>query len=151
MWPVRPWPTNALSLLHDGQVLYALKHRWRDGTTHVAFEPLDFVARLAALVPPPRFHGIRYHGVLAPAARLRAAVVPEGPPRPAAAHPGCTAEASQVTPLPPRSSRRAGPTPSSAAAELHAIDPWSNAEYRRAGSESRVHRPGLQPWAQGRV
>ncbi len=38
--------------------------RWRDGTTHVAFEPVDFVARLAALVPPPRFHLVRYHGVL---------------------------------------------------------------------------------------
>jgi Uma2 family endonuclease len=24
-------------------VLYALRRRWRDGTTHVAFEPLEFV------------------------------------------------------------------------------------------------------------
>ena len=26
----------------------------RDGTTHVIFEPLDFLARLLALVPKPR-------------------------------------------------------------------------------------------------
>ena len=36
------------------------------GTTHVIFEPLDFIARLAALVPPPRVNLTRYHGVLAP-------------------------------------------------------------------------------------
>ena len=33
------------------------------------------LARLAALIPPPRQHRTRYHGVLAPHARLRAAVV----------------------------------------------------------------------------
>jgi Putative transposase len=41
------------------------------------FEPLDLVARLAALVPPPRFNVVRYHGILAPAAALRPMVVPE--------------------------------------------------------------------------
>jgi len=55
------------------------KNRWRDGTTHVAFDPVDFVAKLAALVPPPRSHLVRYHGVLAPAARLRSRIVPAGP------------------------------------------------------------------------
>ena len=28
-----------------------LKTPYRDGTTHVIFEPLDFIARLAALIP----------------------------------------------------------------------------------------------------
>ncbi|MCZ2088539.1 MAG: transposase [Burkholderiales bacterium] len=36
--------------------------------------------RLAALVPRPRLHLIRFHGVLAPNAKLRAQVVPQGPP-----------------------------------------------------------------------
>jgi len=36
------------------------------GTTHLVIEPLDFMARLAALVPPPRMHLTRYHGVFAP-------------------------------------------------------------------------------------
>jgi hypothetical protein len=43
------------------------------------FEPEELVARLAALVPPPRFHLVRYAGVLAPGARLRARVVPVPP------------------------------------------------------------------------
>jgi hypothetical protein len=41
--------------------------------------PLEFMQRLAALVPRPRLHLTRFHGVLAPNARLRAAIVP-GPP-----------------------------------------------------------------------
>ena len=32
----------------DGLMLDELKHPFRDGTTHVLFEPLDFIARLAA-------------------------------------------------------------------------------------------------------
>jgi hypothetical protein len=42
------------------------------------FEPLDFIARLAALVPKPRVHLTRYHGVLAPHSALRAEVTPAG-------------------------------------------------------------------------
>jgi hypothetical protein len=38
--------------------------------------PLEFMQRLAALVPRPRLHLIRFHGVLAPHAMLRAAIVP---------------------------------------------------------------------------
>jgi hypothetical protein len=37
-------------------VRLALKTPYRDGTTHVAFEPEDFIARLVALVPKPRAH-----------------------------------------------------------------------------------------------
>ena len=40
-----------LSLTRGGNVRYQLKTPYRDGTTHVIFEPLDFIARLAALVP----------------------------------------------------------------------------------------------------
>ena len=43
-----------LSLTPNGNVRYELKTPYRDGTTHVIFEPLDFIARLAALVPKPR-------------------------------------------------------------------------------------------------
>ncbi len=49
-----PVATERLSRLADGRLLYRLKHRWRDGTTHVLFEPLELVEKLAALVPPPR-------------------------------------------------------------------------------------------------
>ena len=46
-------------------VRYRLKTLYRDGTTHVALEPLGFVARLAALVPGPRVNLTRYRGVFA--------------------------------------------------------------------------------------
>jgi hypothetical protein len=50
----------------------------RAGTTHLILEPLDFLARLTALVPPPRIHLTRYHGIFAPASALRAAITPAG-------------------------------------------------------------------------
>jgi hypothetical protein len=55
-----------------------LKTPYRDGTTHIVLEPLDFIARLAALVPPPRMHLTRFHGVFAAHAALRAAITPAG-------------------------------------------------------------------------
>ncbi len=60
-----------LSLTAHGKVRYELKTPYRDGTTHVIFEPLDFIARLAALVPRPRVNLTRYHGVFAPNNRFR--------------------------------------------------------------------------------
>ena len=44
-------PTGRLSLTAQGQVRYTLQTPYRDGTTHVVVEPLDGMARLAALVP----------------------------------------------------------------------------------------------------
>ncbi|HEX5067053.1 MAG TPA: transposase [Myxococcota bacterium] len=71
-----PVATDRLSRLADGRLLYRLKHRWRDGTSHIVFEPRELLEKLAALVPPPRFHLARYHGVLGPCASARARVVP---------------------------------------------------------------------------
>ena len=62
-----------------GQVELKLKTPWRDATAHLVMSPLQFMQRLAALVPQPRLHLIRFHGVLAPNAKLRALVVPQGP------------------------------------------------------------------------
>jgi hypothetical protein len=67
-----------LHLTAQGQVRYRLKTPYRDGTTHIVLEPLDFVARLAALVPLPRAHLTRFHGVFAAHAALRAAITPAG-------------------------------------------------------------------------
>ncbi|MGQ0834785.1 MAG: transposase, partial [Gammaproteobacteria bacterium] len=67
-----------LALTAGGAVRYSLKTPYRDGTTHVLFEPLDFLARLAALVPPPRVHLTRFHGLFAPHNRLHALVTPAG-------------------------------------------------------------------------
>jgi Putative transposase len=62
-------------------VLYQLKTPYRDGTTHFVFEPIEFLARLAALVPRPRGNLVRYHGILAPNAKHRSAVVPNSSKR----------------------------------------------------------------------
>ncbi len=65
-----------LSINRDGNVVLKLKTPWRNGTTHIVLTPVEFMQRLAALVPRPRLHLIRFHGVLAPNAKLRSAVVP---------------------------------------------------------------------------
>ena len=81
-----------------------LKTPWRDGTTHLVMSPLEFMQRLAELVPRPRLHLIRFHGVLAPNAKLRSLMVPPGPPRDeqaagvAAAAALCEVEAAQARP-----------------------------------------------------
>ena len=59
-----------------GNVRYELKTPYRDGTTHVVFEPLDFIARLAALVPKPRVDRTRSHGAFAPNSKYRARLTP---------------------------------------------------------------------------
>jgi hypothetical protein len=59
-----------------GHVLYRLKTPWPNGVTHLEFSEEDFVRRLAALVPPPRGHLIRYFGVLAPASPHRSLIIP---------------------------------------------------------------------------
>jgi hypothetical protein len=65
---------NRLSLTAQGKVRYELKTLYRDGTTHVIFEPLDFIAKLAALVPKPRVNLTRFHGVFAPNSKHRVQV-----------------------------------------------------------------------------
>jgi hypothetical protein len=51
-----PVATERLAMTSSGQVRYQLKTPYRDGTTHIVMEPLDLMARLAALIPPPRMH-----------------------------------------------------------------------------------------------
>ncbi|MFT5357125.1 MAG: hypothetical protein ACI9KE_004356, partial [Polyangiales bacterium] len=52
---------------------------WKDGTHSVLLHALDFMSRLCALIPTPRFHMLRYHGVLAGHSRDPAEVVPKDP------------------------------------------------------------------------
>jgi len=53
-----------------------LKRPWRNGTSAVIFEPQDLLAKLAALVPAPRVHLVRFHGILGPAAAWRPLIIP---------------------------------------------------------------------------
>jgi hypothetical protein len=38
---------------------------WYDGTTHLLFEPMEFLEKLAALTPRPEINLVLCHGVLA--------------------------------------------------------------------------------------
>ncbi len=69
--------THRMELLPDGKISYELKTPYKNGTSHVVFEPLDFISRLAALVPKPRIHLTRFHGVFAPNSKYRAEVTRE--------------------------------------------------------------------------
>jgi len=66
-----------LSQANNGDIHYRLKTPWRDGTTGVVFSPLEFLEKLSALVPPPRIHLTRFHGILAPHSKFRKLVVPQ--------------------------------------------------------------------------
>jgi hypothetical protein len=72
-------PPLAQERLHrtsDGEIWLTLRHRWADGTTHLRFEPLELLERLAVLTPRPRVNLILYYGILAPRAAWRGALVP---------------------------------------------------------------------------
>ena len=76
-------PPLALDRLEEqtnGLLSYRLKTRWRDGTTHVLMERCELLERLAPLIPPPRAHQVRYHGLLAPCASGRDRIVPGAVP-----------------------------------------------------------------------
>ena len=68
-----------LKLNSAGDVVLRLKSPYQDGTTHIVMSPLEFMQRLAALVPRPRLNLIRFHGVLAPNAKLRPQIIPGKP------------------------------------------------------------------------
>ena len=73
-----PLAQGRLSLTDDGQVRYVMKRTFSDGTRELRFTPREFVARLCALVPPPRFHQVRYSGIFAAHARGRYALTGRG-------------------------------------------------------------------------
>ena len=84
-----------------GQVVLQLKSPYRDGTTHIVMSPLEFMQRLAALVPHRGLHLILFHGVLAPHAKLRAQIVPSEPLN---AHQACDHHAQSPPASPARMS-----------------------------------------------
>jgi hypothetical protein len=99
-----PHTQKRLALTATGNIRYQLKTPYRDGTTHVIFEPLDFIARLVALVPKPRVNLTRFHGVFAPNSKHRARVTPAK--RGTGNKPNACAEGEEKTP----SERRASMT-----------------------------------------
>jgi len=60
----------------NGDLVYTFTKPWSDGTTGIKLSPLELLEKLAALVPLPRVHLVRYGGCLAPHSRLRGAITP---------------------------------------------------------------------------
>ena len=99
-----PIAEERLRLLPDDLVRIQLKRPFRDGTYAVDLDPLSLLSRLAASIPPPRQHSVRYAGVLGAASKWRALVVP---PPPAAEPDAPTEPATQnADPSPPPPTHR---------------------------------------------
>ena len=77
-----PVSEKRLHRRNNGDVLLELKSEWSDGTRAMSFTPHEFIEKLIAIIPPPRIHGVRFHGVLAPSAEDRKKVVPHKVERP---------------------------------------------------------------------
>jgi hypothetical protein len=68
-----------LSIDSSGNVIYRFKKPWDDGTTAMKLTPMELMERLVALVPKPKIHLTRYHGVLGPHYKYRKQIVPKPP------------------------------------------------------------------------
>jgi hypothetical protein len=77
-----PIAQERIQPLESGLVRIALKRAYADGTFAVDMDPLSLLCRLATSVPPPRFHTVKYAGVLAPASRWRSRIAPAAPASP---------------------------------------------------------------------
>jgi Putative transposase len=60
----------------NGDLVYTFTHPWSDGTTGMKLSPLELLEKLAALVPLPRVHLVRYGGCVAPHSSVRRAITP---------------------------------------------------------------------------
>jgi hypothetical protein len=71
-----------LSVTSDDSIQLKLKTPWKDGTEYLLFSPTEFIEKLLALTPIPRFHLTRYYGVFASRSALRDKLpdMPEPPP-----------------------------------------------------------------------
>jgi hypothetical protein len=108
-----PFSQERLTRRADGKVVYYLRRPWphSQGATCLVLEPHDFLRRLAALIPAPYTHLVRYHGVFASRSSMRRRLPPpscvlEGGTDPPAA------AAAGADESPPGSASKSGPEPS---------------------------------------
>ncbi|MBY0396448.1 MAG: transposase, partial [Thermoleophilia bacterium] len=107
-----PLAQDRLELLPDGRVGLTLAHPWADGTPALVFGGVEFLEKLAVLIPKPRVNLVMYHGILSARARRRAAAVAHVVPL-AAKQPEPASPEPPATAAPPerRPSRRGGSGP----------------------------------------
>src|SRR3954463_12859139 len=73
-----------------------MKRRLGEGREILILEPRELLRRMATLVPPPRAHLVRYHGVFVPASSWRSEVIPKLPEP--AQRAACAGVAAATTP-----------------------------------------------------
>ncbi len=100
-----PFALERIEQVSEDRIVYRLPEPQRDGRTALSLSPLELIDHLAALIPPPRLHRHRYHGVLAPNASLRLAATaygrdadPTSPPPPPKVSAPTTAAPSSRSP-----------------------------------------------------
>jgi hypothetical protein len=74
-----PLALRRLSLAEDGQILYRTKHAAPGAPRLLRLQPTQFLGRLSTLVPPPRSHLTRFHGIFAPHSKHPGRIVPAQP------------------------------------------------------------------------
>ena len=99
-----PVAHDRIHLTAQGQVRLELRHRWADGTSHLLFDPVELLERLAALTPRPRINRVLYYGVLGARSAWRSRLgapetLPSGQP---GAEPGLRPDAAVAAPPSPR-------------------------------------------------
>ena len=74
-----PFASAQVTATIDGRVAFQLRHPRSNGATHVVFAELAWMRKVAAIMPPPGRHLVKYFGVLSSASPLRPEVVPVPP------------------------------------------------------------------------
>ncbi|WP_373372331.1 transposase [Sorangium atrum] len=126
----------------DGLVRLSLKRAFADGTVAVDMDPLSLLCRLAASVPPPRFHTVKYAGVLASASpwRKRIGPRPAKPQEPTKADEGAASKRKRGGYRAVDKPRRA-PAPHICDRRPRVPSLQGADEARRHGDRAKEHRP----------
>ncbi len=74
-----PFAEDQLRATEDGRIALTLRRKAKSGQSVILLEPVRQLRRLAWLIPPARQHQVRFHGILAPAAKDRSRVVAKPP------------------------------------------------------------------------
>lgn len=70
-----PLSNERLEITSERKIKLQLKTPWRDGTSHLLLSPHEFMEKLAAIIPPPKSHLVRWGGVFAANSPFRKRIV----------------------------------------------------------------------------
>jgi hypothetical protein len=135
-----PFSHRRVSIAPDGNVVYRLRHPWPtpQGVTQLVLHPLEFLRRLAALIPAPYTNLVRYAGAFASRSRYRHLL----PPPPKATDPNAAVSSQPHPATDPASSSESPPQASSSDVASSAI---SSSQTKREDRSSQAADPDAEP------